>query len=172
MAKVHFVPDGLIRVGVQLGGHVGVNMSNCRIGEFSNNEQFLQQVRYSCFVMKNFQTNESSWKTYSYYAPVDMGLALGDIVLCETCYGICLGKIIDIPETESGYTGSMKNIIQKLNFDHVILDKVKELRITEVKRKLNDLRRKMEDRLFYEMLAEKLPEAEDLIKELKDLGGM
>lgn len=172
MAKVHFVPDGLVRVGVQLGGHVDVNMSNCNIEEFSDNERFMQQVRYSCFVMKDFQSNESNSKSYSYYAPVDMGLELGDIVLCETCYGICLGKIVDIQSTGSWSNGSMKNIIQKLNFDHMILDKVKELRITEVKRKLNDLRRKMEDRLFYEMLAEKLPEAEGLIKELKDLGGM
>lgn len=181
MPKVRFVPEGYVRASICLGTHISVNMSKAK-GTMS-----MTELRYTCFEVRNFEHDVVS-NRYSYLIPVSLlkgekdetGLRadgavfeplinLGDIVLCETKFGVCLGKIIDIPEQESCYTGELKEVIQRVDLDYMIHDKLKAIRVAEIKAELENMRRKMENKVFYAMLAEKMPEAKGLIDELASL---
>jgi hypothetical protein len=180
MPKVRFVPEGYVRASICLGTHISVNMSKAK-GTMS-----MTELRYTCFEVRNFEHDVVN-NRYSYLIPNSLLMSpeedgprayeddfpplinLGDIVLCETKFGVCLGKIIDIPEQESCYTGELKHVIQRMDLDYMIHDKLKAIRVAEIKAELENMRRKMENKVFYAMLAEKMPEAKGLIDELANL---
>ena len=163
--KVKFVPKNKVRVCVCLGAHVSVDMREAKVGMSED------EVRFVSVKMHNFQQRMEQDNEYSYLADESLDLALGDVVLCDTKFGACLGKVIDIPEEKSDYHGPLRSIIQKIDINYLFEDKLREFKIKEIKSRLSEMKKKFEEQAIYEMLAASNPAAAELLAALKGLGG-
>lgn len=158
-----FIPTGFQRVSIILGSHVRADMGSVDLRMTED------QVRMAALTMYDYSSGCECLKKFSYFANIELGLREGDIVLCETQHGVCMGKVVEVPEADMRYTGSLRNVLQKLDVDYLWRDKLKEVQIREIKGKLAEMKRTFEERALLEMMAEKMPEAKALLERLDAL---
>lgn len=158
-----FIPTGFVRASVILGAHVRV------IESYLHPEMTLEHAKLSGFAMFNFEDKTQCAKRYSYLAGIDQGIAAGDIVLCETRYGVCLGKVAELPESDMSYNKPLKRIITKVDLDYMLEPALRAVKVKSLQDQLSALKKRFEERALFEMMAEKMPEARALLDQLAKL---
>lgn len=158
-----FVPAGFLRISIVLGSHIRANMSGVDLRMTDD------QVRMAALEVYDYSSGDRCSKRFSYFAEISLGLKEGDIVLCETQHGVCMGKVVEIPDADPRYTGSLKNVLQKLDLDYLWRNQLKEVHLRAVKSELAAMKQKFEERALFEMMAERMPEAKALLARLDEL---
>lgn len=95
---------------------------------------------------------------------------MGDTVVVDTAIGMQLGNVVhvDLPDTGK-VVGFVVDIVDLKHYDHY----QEQAQIRETLREaLLKKKQELEDLWTYEMLAEKSPEFNELLKQFKALGGI
>jgi hypothetical protein len=110
-----------------------------------------------------------SCTNYFFKAADDVEWRENDYVVCDTAQGLSLGVIVDACVPDKGAAKATKWIIQRIDMVAHRARMETEKQIQAIQSKLEKCRKQAEERVIYEMLAEKDPEAKKLLDELDSL---
>jgi sulfate adenylyltransferase subunit 1 (EFTu-like GTPase family) len=104
-----------------------------------------------------------------YIFSTDIELKVGDMVVCDTRYGLSIGEVINLEVSEEQALKSCKWIVQRIDMaaHEARLEKVK--RVGDIKRKMNNRKKKLEEEAIYAWMAKEDKEMAALWAEYKEL---
>lgn len=94
---------------------------------------------------------------------------VGDLVVVDTRFGFKVAEV-----TSESYKGDfdgkkLKEVVCKVDFSRFNERRAKAKRLEEIKAKMDQKVKQLQDLAIYEMLSEKDPELKSMLSELKDL---
>ena len=115
----------------------------------------------------------SEMQQYSYRVPeyLQGKLAVGDfvVVYCRTGYQVCQVSKINVTVPTS--FNSLAPVVAKFDMSQYINDLLKQKELENMKQHLMRERKRLEEQVTWDLIAEKSPEFAALLKTFRDAGG-
>lgn len=161
-------------VGVRLDGRVN---EASRYGVFWFAPDDIATDEMEEYVMfGNYQRAEISFldgentKRVYHYALFDGAAAVGDMVVVSTGHhGLALAKIVAISNDDLKLITCGREVVARVDTAVYSARKAKEAQLAQLKKKMDQRARTIQERAFYEALADKDPEMKKMLDELKAL---
>ena len=112
-------------------------------------------------------------KQYSYRVPeyLQGKLAVGDfvVVYCQTGYQVCQVSKVNVTVLTS--FDKLAPVVAKFDMDQYINDLLKQKELESMKQVLIKERKRLEEQVTWDLIAEKSPELAAMLKAFRDAGG-
>ena len=115
----------------------------------------------------------SKMKQYSYRVPeyLQGKLAIGDfvVVYCQTGYQVCQVSKVNVSVPTSW--DKLAPVVAKFDMSQYINDLLKQKELEAMKQVLLKERKRLEEQVTWDLIAEKSPEFAEMLKAFRDAGG-
>ena len=97
-------------------------------------------------------------------------VSIGNLVVVDTKLGFNVATVTSIdPDIKNFPLGELKEVVQVVDMSNFNIRQEKAKKLKELKKKMDQKVKELQDLVVYEMLAEKDPELRDMLAEFKTL---
>ena len=162
----------VFKVECHLGSHIIVADDKIR-GALKSGWTFDEREAPALFTVLGTRGSDGDLNRYSFISEHN-DYVYGEVVLCDTKHGITFGKIVTVgaEPVRLESTEGFRRIIGRVDIYEEVMARYRQLETEEMKSKLYDMKKKFDERLVFQLLAESSPEAARLLEELKRRGAM
>lgn len=162
----------VFKVECYLGAHIVIDDDKIK-GALASNWTFNEDEAAALFTAISVKGGDGDQTRYTFISERNDWI-VGDVVLCETRYGMTMGKI--------AYAGSdpvrlesiegFRKVVARVDLGDMVMARYRELETEAMKKRLYDMKKSFDERLVFKMLAESNSEAAALMAELESRGAM